>query len=1598
MSDSISKARAQNAQSYAQQTAAVDQEQALAAARLKARADSAQKAEESSPWGRIGEILSSGAELVADAWTDDFSSLPVVGPAAAGAASAYHDATTGINQIGSGLALAANPNYRAQHGLGNLYEDSLQTSVGRSAVSAADAVGVPGLDIYRNNPGFDVANPQQQEQEFGDGWGRVATGVADGLYTWFLDPFVLGGKAIKITRFGTTAMGLDIVGASSRRVVGTKIIKQLETEADVALSGKVSTLGYEGEVIARSDYTDLLRRDIFQGSNRDLLATIGHHIDNRDDAVVFLAAAAGSKKYQERLRQTQANVFATLQKHTGQENPYETAILNRPTGAADPAILPDVLGRGPKAEELINDLKKRDQALHDALSAIGDQPFGLLERAGSRSVEARKIADAWRAGRDLRKTALKREVRDPSRMGTGPAAYERIFQLSSAAPRIRVWEWMGGYHASGYIDIKGWNNGKASDELVAAMSDSKIIRRDGAFMREQMNIFGAATNPEARMAAIQTIELNVMRRLGEHYGVKDVDQIKEIYRTIDKRRQEVVDQFRNRTYGVLDDGDIAKLGPQMTSQLETSMPMLDFTVLEKSVKIAAKPYYNMNRAERLAMGTQATKNLADEIQSLWKAGVLLRLGYTMRNTTEGWLRSAAFLGAIPALKHPLASTRNSFYNNSRRVRGKTPGIGKRAVALDEQRAVEGVLARRKALDEAMSERAAILASNPLARTGDMDRAINNLSADLKAIEGELARLTARKESLASRKFIGDDTAFAGKWTGKVDGKKQTFDLEFAHGDLVRKLSSADKTTENFLESAWMRGNNARMNSNNWVKIAPGKPQYWQELSGAVRQFRNDELALQILQGKTTAELIAWTRSPASRNWRRDLNVPHAKAEGKVVEMERMVAEYLPTAEARAAAAAGEMDAAALQVILGNLDTAGALRKAPVEEAYSTPAGFKKAMAKYEQERAAYVDAPTLKPIHGREVERVTSGASVYAGYRKPIDTLFEALGTYPESALVRHPFYAEVWQRRMDMMVKQAQSQGRTVDKALLTAINTSAHRAAMRATNETLYTIERYSNLASVMRWAAPFFAAWENSAKVWARLIVNDPSIAARASILWQIPNRLGMVVDENGEKVDSDPASFLFGSPNRFVVVPEEFSDAIDRLSKSKVGELPGIGGIVRGAAAFPLKIPQGALNVVTPGESPWLPGMGPMVTIPVAKYLATKPDVQKFAREILGDRVYNQFVPFGTPNDSVIEGFVPPWVRKWIQDYKGEGSQEWKGVADAMMQNAMVEWYKSGGRPEDKPDMKVVLERAHDFYKFSALASLTLPFATTRMSPYQQQVDYWNNMKADASMTYSQKVEAFVAKWGEDFIPLTVGSGQSEVQAVDPTIEDYNMLRDNADLARQLADLGFDGAAVGLLAAAAPVGEFDKGVYEWLQNEAVPGQEVSYRGRRNPAEMQTATIMAAAWRDYRKAKAERDAALAAIGAKTMEDKDAAGIKASWDEFKRLMNEEYGEPWVVEFNTYTNQSALYLTGVQTILDNEAFMSKNGNTPLWQGIREYMETRQNVLDGIAQGYDPTAARQWFTAWAAEYQYSSLEFSDFYDRFLAQDQVVDYGLESANG
>lgn len=1489
-------------------------------------------------------------------WTDDFSAIPLVGPASAVIASKTTELYNQWNQ-GISWGISALPGGQDTYS----WEQAGQVSPGQSALTyqaklqgqggligaAATAMPTAGLTLAGkledpNNPlydpNFDVTNEEQRNRAFESGGVmQGASGLNDGLAAFFLDPLVLGGKGIKIARFGSDALAWgdkSFAGLTNRSIASVRAVNRIGDEADTAMSlinsADDNVLGVVADEVVRGDFTALRELPQFQNAHRDLLASIGADITDKADAITFLAAAAGNAKYISKLHSDHLSAYDAL-KRVAEPSLVEKAHLNAKPGEWQPAVLANALEAEVDAGKLFEDLARRNAALSKAVGQI-DQGTQLITRMGVADtplgVRAAQIAAAHRANKMSRAMGGR---------GTLPAVFETVFQSSAAKRAVRVWEWTAGFHASGYVDVKGPNVGKSSDEIAAALSDSRTIRKDKDFVRQQMNLFGSAAYAMDRTRVVKQIENNALRYLASKHGVTNEDLIKEVYRRLDERRFDMVKNFKDRTYGIdPTDGSMIKTGPVMTSQLETRMPMLDMKVLEDSVKIAARDHYNWAFREKAWEAADATKNFFDELQSLWKASVLLRLGYTQRNVGEGWLRSAAVLGTIPSFQHPLTSLKNLASNTNKRF---------------DARYVRKLTAEEETLAKQ------VVAANKKAQTLTDPDEVKALADRVADWNSRLDQIRDIRKAQRTRSHLGDSEAFAG-------------DL----GQLYRDQASGAQTTENFLQSNWARRLNSSLADSQWTRINPGKPQYWDELAGAIRQFRNDPPSLMALEGKSMEEITKWLHSSEATLYRRDMRLTHKMVDDFAASRVGMVEKYLPTEDSRLLAASRDVEASELETALGAL----AKVKPPKEpnpkrffkDGEFNAVSYDRAMKKYQSNLDAYQGQVGLSPIHGREIKANMRGGRGMAALAQEtvINPLFKVLGTLPEAVLVRQPFYNEVWKRSMLRSQQVAKGQGVDLTKDVLERMNTVAHREALRATNETLYTIERQSNPAALLRWVMPFFPAWENSAKVWLGIIARDPSVAVRASLLWNIPNQMGMVYDEKGNKVGADPIGFLNGSPNRFIRLPEGMNAVFEKFS----------GGV-------PFAVPQGAVNVVTPGETPFLAGLGPIATVPAGFVLASKPNAQEWLRKTFGEQLYQQIAPFGqVQNDP--KAFAPAWMRFGITLMRGESDADYLATIDSMMANAMVEWNLAGNDPALKPDYAEVVDRARSFYLFRVAASLTSPAAVTRMSKYQDQIDFWRSL-SENDRPYRENVDTFITKFGDSYLPLIVSTSKYAAGNINPSLVQYNMLSDNADLVRDIAAL--DPEAVGVLASSGPRGEFNQGVYDYLGDMVVPGTNDTYRAKKSPLEMQESIQMQAAWREYNQMKVLRDEALQQLGVKSMESAAAAGVKAKWNEFVGpYMQGKYGNQWVVNYGTFADKTPVYLTTVNMALNNKPFMDKHGDSPLWQNIRSYMDMRQLALDAIAQGADSTAVNKQFKEWAGGFKDTSLEFSDFYDSYLDNDAL----------
>ena len=1530
-------------------------------------------------------------------WTDDFSAIPFIGPMSSAAAQGVTDF---YDRVGDEYSYFTSN----VTGAGLSREQAKDVTVGQIIESRITGDNI--LDPAVRQAKWGPTNINVLDEDFNVNW---ASGLIDTTVMFFLDPLVLLGKATKVARLGTnfgrsgraiekvTGMptnSLAFSGLTSKRmnIAGPSITRMATSQVEAARMGANNRASVLADEIVNGSYEDLLGVYDFQGMYRDVLASAGARINNRDDALNFLGASLGDPSYIKRLQDTRGDLFVSMLRASA---PDQYEMLQMRAGASElPALFSRPLEAAVDPDNLVAQMRQTDQALDDALKSLeldarigglddavmlAEDAYQPIQRWGQNNAKAARIAAAWRRGkanrgkntRKARKAAREQEL-DVTKTGTAPVAHESVYRVSSYLPKVRIWTWMTGFRASGMVDVRGFEIGKSSDEIRAALSDAKSLRDDPDFTSEMLNLWGNSAGAKDRFRNVQEIELRSFqhmyakeiakrnakeqdrakklfdkgkideveyrRRIDENpttitpENLPDRDLLEEAYRLIDERRADSIEKLRSgRAYLVDENGDLVRVDPRLTSQLESRVPMLDMAVLEETAQILVK-YSDKTDSVAAASRDFARKRRGslykgglDTAVSLWKASVLMRLGYTQRNVAEGWLRSMASIGIAPmlsripawAVNQPVNMTRwsNRRVNQSRLVR-------------QEEQMIDDIIQTQRGIEDYIA--AGVKEGDP-----DMVAMRTQLDEQRAAIEAIRAR---RKKMNTKRR--ADSTRKVGDYEYSAFGGPE--------GEVLRELSSMGQTNAQFLESSLMREQDLVLNTRNYEKVTPDKPQYFEELNQSVVQMQSDPIAQRILAAMARGDsdpaeaALQWARSGDAAWWRKDMRIKRNDIEGHVIDVDSMINRYLPTPEARALAAGDEAPGAL------------ALREAVLTNDPDLVMGY----------------TNLLSPIHGREARETLRAASLGEYARKPIDVVFNWIGNVPETGLVRHPYFASVWSREFDAMLGVAQRQGVELTEDVLNRINKSAQTRALGNLKETLYTIERLSNPAAFFRFIVPFFPAWENSMRVWSRLIIDDPSIAARASILWNIPNQLGMVVDSEGRPVDIDRMDFLTGSQEKYIRMPS----GINKWLMENV-----TGGV-------PVAIPQGAINVVTPGETPFLPGFGPVVQVPVSAFMRGKPDLQATLREQLPEPIYNQIAPFGVIPDTT-DAILPSFARKVNQWRKGEDDRMYLGIADAMMQAEFVDWYSNGANPADMPDVNEVMDRTNQFYKFSILASLVAPFATTRTSKYQMQQDYWRQLMADTNMTYREKVDVFIDKFGTAFLPMIESTSRKVTPTLGYTIDSFEVIDDNRDLVRTVAQ--FDPRAIGVLTAGTQSGEFDQGVYKYWTMENVPGTAVEFSRRANPAEMQKDLLMSQAWREYRKEKEMRDDALAMMGV-SLQANAARGIKEKWDNFVNVeMREKYGPMWLSEYKVYTDLTPTYLTGIQAALQDERFMSTRGQTPLWNDIQIYMRERELAQQAIAQGADSAQVKELFAAWAEEFRFNSLDFADFYDNFLEQDDLT---------
>lgn len=193
-----------------------------------------------------------------------------------------------------------------------------------------------------------------------------------------------------------------------------------------------------------------------------------------------------------------------------------------------------------------------------------------------------------------------------------------------------------------------------------------------------------------------------------------------------------------------------------------------------------------------------------------------------------------------------------------------------------------------------------------------------------------------------------------------------------------------------------------------------------------------------------------------------------------------------------------------------------------------------------------------------------------------VRTIFHFIGTLPEDHLIRHPFYNMVYTSEANRLAKMLDAQGKDPG-AYAAQIRYNATSRAYKELMQRMYSVERYTDLATLMRFVAPFYMAHQNSSRFWLGTSIRNPEVAIALAKAYNAPFRGGFVEDENGNSVSwSNP-----WTSSRNLAIVKIDSLPISKNLKNKIKDATGQDFI---------GLPPSQMDVITQGQVPIVQTLG------------------------------------------------------------------------------------------------------------------------------------------------------------------------------------------------------------------------------------------------------------------------------------------------------------------------------------------------------------------------------------------------------------------------
>lgn len=1356
--------------------------------------------------------------------------------------------------------------------------------------SSLGRVAIEGITQDGNFSRLDDPTKQAEEDAYySHGWQKWTSGTLDlGADIW-LDPTVVGGKALGVARAArNTVKAADVAEAAGRSTAaltgGAKRVA-LTVDRAVDASERIRSAASEG---ATGGYAALARtRYAGQAADSGAIA----YMMGRADTITDDVARVNLKRNVFYAGMGDRTAMKALQK-THDDLALELETLNGPNRlSAMQSVLAD----------------SRYSYL-DQLRLSQDEDY-IARVLGVHADEIQKTLDALKRTEAVATHGAGYETALKSASGVGELAHltdtagrefmsiGKTISRGSVLPPVHIVNPLG-RHIPGVFsltDQSSLQSFKASTDEFAQMFGGKVAR-DGTTIENvvgslldryaTVNTASEAAARAQRKAIVDDFNKIATEMLAKKYGggsKAEEKMIRGLIEQVRTKRNASTAHLVERSYRAAPNGMGTSHQPEgvitwdsKQMRKEFAKP-LDGTQLDDAVSI---PSYK--GIESVLQRTMKTGGLAGYLKrakdgawelteaglavtnDLWKFASLFRLGYTVRTQVDSQARQIALLGPMAYLGNAIKGTSHWAYNQT-----KVPVA--HVNAIKDKIAAQGALAR---LTDQWGDDAAKW-SNDVA--SEAQRLNGIIDAPLPQV-GKDAAMTKRRGTELGR-YLG---------TGGRGAAYQNIDDVLRETDVV----SARESIAGLMETERQGVLGTMRASGQYQNVIGANPHWEQAYADMVnRQVRNSSPLTAMLNGSTDSDIVRYYKStPEGRAVWNELSKHYLNVDELVAAQRQQMDLLFPNQAIRDRVLSGNISPEDAKTIF-----------ASVGERPSVPAE-RLELAASNKLTKAFMDARSK---------------------------FFKVFAEMPENTMVRHPFYAARKEKHLQDAIANL---GGDWSKLTVKQYNDVAKRAGILARRDVtryMFDTSQQSNMGHFLRFVSPFYGAWSDTMRKWSLIAGEVPWVVPMMQKAFMAPNAFFQTVDadgnhilSNGDVVDEN------GTVIRHSADPTEGSILVPIPEWSK----NFLGGFFNPGRGDSVKVNKNTLNVIFQGDPFWLPGPGPLASIP-ANEIAKRAFPEAWDNANPLGATLRFLLPYGLDESSPLAQSAPMWVKNALT--LGAGLVNGKPFEDdrfgqtyAMLLAEETQAERAGLRPQlsDSELQKVITNRTRNWFILRLMGS-ELPFSTqptTRLDYYRQLYQsYQRKFGGDARQKfYDDHPEFFEAA-------ISLSQNNSGLSA---TEDSWNEAKKYKDQIKANPEYGW------MFAGAANVAPgFDAGVYT---AEKVNG----LRQTKDPNTALQDMMVSKGWFEYQKVNGAIQTKLQERktngGSASLSAKSNADLKNIRDQYIAQLKADNAQ-WANAFDSGSGgrQADTFLrTAAQAVADRPDLMQRSD----FQALDEYLMVRR--------------------------------------------------------